>query len=93
MTPFDFVAHVFSFFAPAIAVGLLSTLAAKTMWRQSMSAMRWWVVAGWGVGTCGVVLLIGLVLFGRDGKMATYGAMLVACALVHERLARASGRP
>ena len=27
-----------------------------------------------------VVLLLGLWYFGNDGKMATYGAMLVVCA-------------
>jgi len=25
-------------------------------------------------------LVAGLVVFGRDGKMATYGAMVIACA-------------
>jgi hypothetical protein len=93
MTPLDFLWHLFDFCAPAFTVGVVSTFAAKILWRQSMSARRWWVLASWGVGTCAVVLLLGLMLFGRDGKMATYGAMLVACAFVLERLGRAHGRP
>ena len=35
------------------------------------------------VATAGsaLMLIAGLVFFGRDGKMATYGAMVLGCAL------------
>ena len=43
--------------------------------------MRWRRLAGTAGAAGAVVTLAGLVLLGRDGKMATYGAMVVACAV------------
>ena len=34
-------------------------------------------------GVCALVLLAGLWLTGRDGKMATYAALVLACATSH----------
>jgi hypothetical protein len=38
--------------------------------------MQWLVQAGVGTG----VLVAGLVLFGRDGKMLSYAALVLTCA-------------
>ena len=41
----------------------------------------WWRLAMWAM-TCGALASVGgLVMFGRDAKMATYATMVVACAL------------
>jgi hypothetical protein len=38
-------------------------------------------LAGWSAGAAAAVLLAGLVVFGRDGMMATYAGMVVASAI------------
>jgi hypothetical protein len=81
MGPLDALWHLLNFFAPALGVALGAALAAKLMWRHELAAaslMRLWV---WGAGAGAVALTGGLVVFGRDGKMATYGALVVLTAL------------
>ncbi|MGO4393039.1 hypothetical protein AB4Z46_16945 [Variovorax sp. M-6] len=80
MAPLDLFNHLLNFVAPAFAVGLLCALLGRISMRKSAKAPAWWVVAAInfivGVG----VLSAGLVIFGRDGKMATYAALVLACA-------------
>lgn len=78
--PLDALWHVANFFAPAIGVALLSASIAKLLWRRELKPVPWKRLAGWAAAASAAVLLGGLVLFGRDGKMATYGAMVLACA-------------
>ncbi|MBW7832288.1 MAG: hypothetical protein H3C29_03655 [Simplicispira suum] len=72
--------HLLNFLAPALAVPLLLWLPARLALGRPAGAPRWWLqwLAQAGVGTC--VLLGGLVLLGRDGKMLTYAALVLACA-------------
>jgi hypothetical protein len=35
----------------------------------------------WSAGPAALVLVGGLAVFGRDGRMETYGAMVLACAV------------
>lgn len=72
--------HLTNFFAPAAGVGLIAAALAKLLWRRELRAARWSRLALWGSAACAVALVLGLVVFGRDGKMLTYGAMLLACA-------------
>jgi hypothetical protein len=81
MGPFDALWHLLNFLAPALGVALGAALAAKLLWRHELSSaplMRLWA---WGAGAGAVALIGGLVVFGRDGKMATYGALVVLTAL------------
>jgi len=77
MTFFALLAHLLGFIAPAVAVGLCLWLAARLRPRKSKPsttphrALLWLVLAGV------LVLLAGLVLLGRDGKMATYAALVL----------------
>jgi hypothetical protein len=80
MDPLDIFWHVTNFFAPAALVGLLVPLLAKLLWRRALAEARWTHMSVWAVGGSAIALIAGLVLFGRDGKMATYGAMVLACA-------------
>ena len=43
--------------------------------------MGWWRLGIRVFVVCAVVAIAGLVVFGHDGKMATYAAMVAACAL------------
>ncbi len=81
MGPLDALWHALNFFAPALGTALLAASAAKLLWRHDLATVSWLRLALWaalaGVG----VLIGGLVVFGRDGKMATYAALVVATAL------------
>ena len=81
MGPIDAAWHLLSFFAPAFGLALLAASAAKLVWRRELAGARWWRLAGWAFAACSATSVAGLVWFGRDGKMATYGAMVLACAL------------
>ena len=80
MGPFEILDHLLNFFAPALGVALLLTVFspffmkkrsfASAIWRQT--AINFIVGAG--------VLAGGLVFFGRDGKMVTYLALVLAMA-------------
>ncbi len=81
MGPLDALWHALNFFAPAAGVALLAAGAAKLLWRRELAGVRWHRLALWA-GLAGAAALVGgLVAFGRDGKMATYGALVAASAL------------
>lgn len=72
--------HLLNFLAPAVCVPLLLWLPARLLMGRPAGAPRWWVQ--WLVqallGTA--VLVGGLLLLGRDGKMLTYAALVLVCA-------------
>ncbi|MGV3727365.1 hypothetical protein [Hydrogenophaga sp.] len=76
MTPLAFLAHLAGFIAPAVFVACVLwivprvTRAGRSASGASLEAFLL-VVAGV------VVLLAGLLVFGRDGKMATYAALVL----------------
>lgn len=78
--PLAVLLHLLSFVAPALAVGGLVALAARLVAPRSARPGRWWApfVLDSAVGVA--VLVAGLWFFGRDGKMATYAALVVAVA-------------
>ena len=84
MGPFDALNHLVGLFLPALVVGPLAAALTKLIWRSELRAVRWRRLAGWATAACALALLAGLVVFGRDGTMATYAAMTLAgaCALL-----------
>ncbi len=80
--------HLLNFVAPAAFVALALALGGRLVARTS-GAPRWWMLALllFVLGTA--VLAGGLWWFGRDGKMATYAALVVVCATGHWVLVRA----
>ena len=80
MGPFDALIHLFNLIAPGLGLGVISASLAKLLWRRELAAVAWRRLAGWGAGASTVALLAGLVITGRDGRMASYGAMVLACA-------------
>jgi hypothetical protein len=76
MTWRDVLSHVLNFAAPALVLALTLPWVARAVIRKS--PMSWWVQALVN-GLVGV-LALGLSLWwlGRDGKMAAYGALLLA---------------
>ena len=69
------------FFLPALLVGPLAAALAKAAWRKELRAVPWTRLALWSGAGCAFASLAGIVIFGRDGMMATYGAMVLASAL------------
>jgi uncharacterized membrane protein len=83
-TPLDFLDalwHLLNFFAPAVGVGLFTSGFLKLLWRRELKGNGWRRLALWAMAACGAVLIGGLIAFGHDGRMATYAAMVVACAI------------
>ena len=81
MGPLDALWHVANLFTPALALGMLAAALAKLLWRGGLAAVPWRRLAGPACAASAAVTLAGLALLGRDGRMATYAAMVVACAL------------
>lgn len=82
MSPIDALWHLLNFFAPAVGVGLLTSAFAKLLWRRELKGARWIRLALWATLCCALALVAGLVVFGHDGKMVTYAAMVFACGVV-----------
>jgi hypothetical protein len=79
MTPLDLFNHVLNFAAPAFAVGFLCALLGRFAMRRSGKPLALWVQGGINFVVGFAVLLAGLIVFGQDGRMATYAALVVAC--------------
>ena len=79
MAPLDFLIHLLNFAMPAVAVGTLVAMAAPWALKKKPVRSRWKQAAvNAGAGT--LTLIAGLLVFGNDGKMATYAAMVAVVA-------------
>ncbi|MES2719209.1 MAG: hypothetical protein V4795_25835 [Pseudomonadota bacterium] len=81
MGPLDALWHLLNLLAPALGLGLIAASLSKLLWRSALAGVRWQHLAAWACGAAVLALLAGLMLSGRDGRMATYAAMVLACAL------------
>lgn len=81
MDPLLALWHLLNFTAPALG---LAALLGVALWlqapRRGMDAA--WRSTGWLAGSGVLVLVAGLAFFGRDGKMATYAALVVVMGSV-----------
>ena len=81
MSFFDLLNHIINFALPAIALGVMVPLFSRMIWRKTpvkrslKSQMLITSLAGLAV------LFAGLVIFSTDGKMVTYGAMVIVAAV------------
>ncbi|MFZ3124574.1 MAG: hypothetical protein WA129_05550 [Acidovorax sp.] len=80
MGPLDALNHVVNFLAPAAALALMLVLGGRLMRSKGALALSWWVQLAINFAVGAAVLVAGLVLLGRDGKMLTYAALVLACA-------------
>jgi hypothetical protein len=81
MGPLDALWHVINLFLPALALGALAAALAKLVWRRELGPVAWRRLAVPASVAGALMVVAGLVIFGRDGKMATYGGMVAGCAL------------
>jgi hypothetical protein len=82
MGPLDAAWHLLNLFLPAVGTAMLAAAFAKLAWRRELGAVPWRSLALAAAAGAALVTLAGLVVFGRDGKMATYGAMVIAIAVM-----------
>lgn len=80
MGPLDALWHLLNFLVPAFGVAALAAAGAKLLWRRDLAGVSWRRLAAWAFVASAVVLVAGLAIFGRDGKMATYGGLILASA-------------
>jgi hypothetical protein len=80
MGPIDAFWHLANLFLPALMLGALTAALAKLLWRRQLAGVRWRRLAGAAAASAAVVVVLGLVVFGRDGRMATYAGMVLATA-------------
>ncbi|MCW5649725.1 MAG: hypothetical protein KIS62_08270 [Ramlibacter sp.] len=80
MGPLDLLLHLLNFLAPALFVALVLTLLARLFMKNKAVALAWYAQAAINFVVGVAALGAGLAFFGRDGKMATYAALVVACA-------------
>jgi hypothetical protein len=80
MGPLDLLNHLLNFLAPALAVGTLLSLSAPLFIKNRPLAPARIAQAAINGIAGAAALFAGLWFFGHDGKMASYGAMVLACA-------------
>ena len=80
MGPLDLLNHLLNFLAPAVAVGLVLAVATPIFDRKKLAIRAVAVQAAINSIVGVLALALGLWFFGRDGKMASYGALVAAAA-------------
>jgi hypothetical protein len=76
----DVLYHLLNFFVPAFGVAVLTVLVSAVLMKRSSATPGLLTQAAINFVVCSVVLVVGLWLFGRDGKIATYAALVLVCA-------------
>ncbi|MEO7548461.1 MAG: hypothetical protein ABIT82_08570 [Ramlibacter sp.] len=80
MGPLQLATHFAGFAAPALLLALLLAAIAPVFMPKRPGAPALWACAAINFVAGLVVLATGLWWFGRDGKMATYAALVVVVA-------------
>ncbi len=73
--------HLMNFCAPAVGIGGFSAALARLVWRADLGRRRFLSLWAWAGSAAMLAQIAGLVIFERDGRMATYAAMVLACAV------------
>ncbi len=81
MGPLDQLNHLLNFLAPALAVGIVLALCGPFIMGKKLTGASIFLHGALNFLVGALVLAAGFWFFGRDGKMASYAAMLLGCAL------------
>lgn len=76
----DFFWHLGGFLLPAAALAAGMVLLSRVLDRQHAARLGWPVQLGIHFGVGLAVLVAGLLLTGRDGRVITYAALVLASA-------------
>lgn len=80
MDPLAFLNHLFNFIAPALWLALLLPLLARIFMKKRPLALSLSAQAAINFVVAAAVLVVGLWVFGDDGKMLTYLGMALVGA-------------
>ena len=72
--------HIVNFFGPALGLALIVPSLARLVWWRTLKSASWWPMVKRVLTINSLVLVLGLVLLGRDGAMWTYTALVLASA-------------
>jgi len=72
--------NLLNFIAPAVVLGLLVATLAPMLIKKVRPHHSWLTQSALNSLAGALVLVGGLLIFGHDGKMATYAAMVITCA-------------
>ncbi len=91
MTAYLLTNHLLNFMAPAALLALLlAGLSRLLLFKSKRPFIRkWWAQAAILFVINSVILLAGLLFFGRDGKMLTYAALVLGAAFCQWLMLRA----
>jgi len=78
MPALDFLIHLFSFMAPAIFMSVILAAGARLVWHKKAHLLPWYHMASVNALLGILVLALGLVLLGQDGRMGTYSVLVLA---------------
>jgi hypothetical protein len=81
MNPIDILLHLANLLLPAVGVGVIAPALAKLLWRRELAGVAYGRLVLWCIGAGAVVVVAGLVVLGRDGRMATYLTLVVVAAV------------
>jgi hypothetical protein len=81
LSPIDAAWHLLDFAFAALMLGSIAAMLAKLAWHRDLGSVPWRRLAQWATGAALMGQWAGLVAFGRDGKIATYAAMVLCSAL------------
>lgn len=76
----DILTHLLNFLAPALAVAGLVTIVTRILTRNRAAGHSLWFQVAINSIAGVIALAFGLWFFGRDGKMASYAALVLSCA-------------
>ena len=88
MGPLDLLNHLLNFMAPAAWVAMAVIVVARFFMPKMPAARAQSAQVAINFAVCLAALVLGLLVFGRDGKMATYAAMVLSGATSQWVMAR-----
>lgn len=77
----DGLNHALNFFLPALGMALLVPSLARLVWWKALRSAGWFRQVKWASIINAAVLIVGLLMTGRDGAMLTYAGLVLASAL------------
>jgi hypothetical protein len=80
MGSLDLLNHIFNFLAPAVVAGFVVAILAPIWFKKNRSGPGMLVQGLMNALSGAFALACGLWIFGNDGKMATYAAMVMLVA-------------
>ena len=74
----DALWHGLNFLWPAIGTAVIAASAVKVLWRHELRGVLWRRLAAAAAAAGVAASVVGLVAFAEDGRMATYGMLVLA---------------